>query len=195
MLLMPGRFHDAVERHELRCDQPSHRILRTLLDRLHGKELPSTQWASVQSIATDPTCLIGPSSSWGPGLVRCRPGRPRRNLPPIAGQMKLRERVECRDVSAASLTRGTASQPRIGGWSSSSSPKFHWPSTRPTLQGIVPVSWAVTTVLSRGLHCPPSEQLDPMVAGGPASQTVLLLARRRAARGSPAGMRPVPGRA
>jgi hypothetical protein len=68
----------------------------------------------------------------------------------------------------------------------------YWPSTRPTLHGIVRVSWAVTAVLSRELHCPSSERLDSM--GGRARFSNRSAAgTRRAARGSPGGMRPGSG--
>jgi hypothetical protein len=63
MLVMPGRFHHAVERHEFRCDQPSHRILRAPRP-LARRGTPSKRSASVPSIATDSTWFIGPSSPW-----------------------------------------------------------------------------------------------------------------------------------
>jgi hypothetical protein len=96
MLLMAGRFHYAVERHEFRQDQPSCPILRTLLDRLPGEELLPHGGPLCRASRPTPRGSSDHPRRGRPRLVRCRPGRPRRDLPPIVGQMQLRGRVECR---------------------------------------------------------------------------------------------------
>src|SRR5215211_7763312 len=84
MLVMPGRFHHAVECHELRCDQPPHPILHTLLDRFP---------------AGDSCTTVG---------LRAEPRGPRHQPPPMVGQMRLAVLACGSHSTAAAALRQTA---------------------------------------------------------------------------------------